>query len=297
MKRQHEVSNQRPLKPAALGLLVSLLLGACAATTQPPPASHPSSAPLSVGGGTHPAPTSGDGSKWVLTWQDNFTGTGVPPGWSFDVGGYGFGDKQLEWNSDDNAQLSESGGLVITADKGSEGHTCWYGTCQYTAAKIQTSFAQTYGRFEARIKLPSGKGLWPAFWMIPAANAKDPVTPGEIDIIETNNVQPYLVTGYVHDAKRFDYRAEKVLNLPVSSQFHTFGVDWTPSGITWTLDGKPYGHIAAYRNWPFDQPFIMLLDLAVGGSWPGPPDASTVFPAQMIVSWVRVYELASEGDR
>ena len=215
----------------------------------------------------------------MLTWQDNFTGTGLPSNWNFDTGGYGFGDKQLEYNTDDNAQLSGHGGLVITASKGGESQTCWYGACEYTGAKIQTTFAQTYGRFEARIKLPAGRGLWPAFWMIPAANAQNPATPGEIDVVEVNNTQPYLVTGYVHDANVFNKRTEKVVDLPASSQFHTFGVDWTPSGITWTLDGQPYGHIAAYPNWPFDQPFIMLLDLAVGGSWPGPPNASTLFPA------------------
>jgi beta-glucanase (GH16 family) len=228
----------------------------------------------------------------VLSWQDNFTGTGLPSGWTFDDGGYGFGDKQLQWNSDDNAQLTGHGGLVITANKGGEGHTCWYGQCEYTAAKVQTEFAQTYGRFEARIKLPAGRGLWPAFWMIPAATVENPETPGEIDVIEVNNRQPYLITGYAHDGSVFNYRAEKVLDLPSSSQYHTYGVDWTPTGITWTLDGHPYGHIAAYPNWPFDQPFIMLLDVAVGGSWPGAPDESTVFPAHMTVSWVRAYKLA-----
>lgn len=289
MKREHRLSDYRLLKTAVLGLLVSLTLGACASLTQPAATLQP----YSDGGQTPTTPATGDGSKWVLTWQDNFTGSGTPPGWAFDTGGYGFGDKQLQWNSDDNAQLTEHDGLVITADKGGEENSCWYGTCDYTAAKIQTSFAQTYGRFEARIKLPPGPGLWPAFWMIPAATVKNPETLGEIDVIETNNRQPYLVTGYVHDGNLFDYRAEKVLNFPISSQFHTFGVDWTPSGITWTIDGQAYGHIKSYHNWPFDQPFIMLLDLAVGGSWPGPPNASTVFPAQMIVSWVRVYKMAS----
>jgi beta-glucanase (GH16 family) len=199
----------------------------------------------------------------------------------------------LEWNSDDNAKLSGHGGLIITANRGGEGHPCWYGPCEYTGVKIQTSFAQTYGRFEARIKLPAGRGLWPAFWMVPAATAQNPKLPGEIDVIEVNNHHPYLVSGYAHDGVRFNYKAEDVVNLPAASQFHTYGVDWTPSGITWTLDGKPYASIKSYSKWPFNQPFIMLLDLAVGGSWPGSPNASTVFPAQMLVSWVRVYKLES----
>lgn len=292
MKRERNSSSYRLLTAPVLGLPVFLLLAACTAITQP---FSSGSSPHDVTGKTSPtaASTSRDKSKWVLSWEDNFAGTGLPSKWTFDIGGYGFGTKQLEWNSNHNAKLSGHGGLILTASKGGEGHTCWYGPCKYTGVKIQTSFAQTYGRFEARIKLPSGKGLWPAFWMVPAAVMQNPKLPGEIDVIEVNDLHPYLVSGYAHDGRTFNYKAEHVLNLPPSSQFHTYGVDWTPSGITWTLDGKPYGSIKSYPNWPFDQPFIMLLDLAVGGSWPGPPTASTVFPAQMLVSWVRVYKLTS----
>ena len=270
-------------KAVFIGPLVSILLASCSIAT------HSTTKPLPSAVSDSPiATTSVPPSDWVLSWEDNFQGTGTPAGWSFDTGGYGFGNKQLEWNSNDNAQVSEQGGLTITATKGSGGHDCWYGPCEYEGAKIQSSFAQTYGIFEARIKLPAGQGLWPAFWMIPAASQDDPKE--EIDIIETNNKSPYLVKGYAHESNVFSYGAEKVLNLPISSQFHTYAVEWNPSGITWTFDGKQYGHIKAYPNWPFDQPFIMLLDLEVGGSWPGPPNASTVFPAKMQVSWIRVYK-------
>jgi beta-glucanase (GH16 family) len=290
MMRKRKYQNRSLLKAAAVSSLSMLALASCSALSSSTPVSA-TLQPVAPSSSLHasrnsqmhdPAATQ---SVWKLSWEDDFTGTGLPANWTFDTGGSGFGDKELQWNSDNNAQLSGNGELVISATKGGGMHTCWYGPCTYTAAKIQTTFGQTYGRFEARIKLPAGHGLWPAFWMIPASSG-----PGEIDIIEVNNQHPYLVTGYVHDSGVFSYRAKSVQDLPISSQYHTYGVDWTPSGITWTLDGKAYGHISAYRGWPFDQPFIMVLDLAVGGSWPGPPDASTVFPAKMLVSWVRVYK-------
>jgi beta-glucanase (GH16 family) len=283
----------RSKKTVIGSLLAPLLLTACGslgalqATSQPNPvSSSPQSVPL-----TSSSPTSS--SQWKLTWEDDFSGSGSPTNWKYDVGGYGFGDKQLQWNGTTNAQQTGDDGLVIAANRGGGAEECWYGACQYTSAKIQTTFAQEYGRFEARIKLPTGKGLWPAFWMIPASTETGSDKPGEIDVIEVNDLNPYLVTGYVHDAQVYNHRVEKVLDIPASTGFHTYGVDWSPSGITWTFDGQPYGHIKAYPNWPFDQPFIMILDLAVGGSWPGPPDANTAFPAQMDVSWVRVYKPAN----
>jgi beta-glucanase (GH16 family) len=238
-------------------------------------------------------PTSvGNGQSWKLVWQDDFTGKGLPVNWKFQVSGDGFGNNSLAWFGNSNATLTGRGGLVITAEKGGSNHVCWYGPCKYTSAEIATSFAQEYGRFEARIKLPSGVGLWPAFWMTPESTKANTV-PGEIDIIEVNDQDPDEVSGYAHDGAIFSYKAEKLLATPPSSEFHVYGVDWTPTGITWTLDGKSYGHINAYKNWPFDQPFIMLLDLAVGGNWPGPPTSETVFPAVMQVSWVHVYKIVS----
>jgi beta-glucanase (GH16 family) len=228
-----------------------------------------------------------------LAWEDDFTGSGVPANWNPIVSGNGFGDHSLAWFSDSNATLTGGGGLLITAEKADGQYTCWYGPCKYVSADISTSFAQEYGRFEARIKLPSGKGLWPGFWMIPQPTGQDQDLPGEIDVLEVNSSNPDKVSGYAHDGPIFSYEAKTYLSAPPSSQFHVYGVDWTPTGITWTLDGKPYGHIKAYKNWPFDRPFIMLLTLAVGGDWAGTPPSSTVFPATMQVSWVRVYKMAN----
>jgi beta-glucanase (GH16 family) len=264
--------------------LLSLLLTSCGFIGQ---------AATNEGGTTSasaPSMTGQAWSPWKLVWQDNFNGSGRPTKWNFDTGGYGFGDGQLEWNGYDNAMLNGHGQLAITATKGGSGHPCWYGACEYTSAKIQTTFAQTYGRFEARIELPFGQGLWPAFWMVPADITESPRKAiGEIDVLEVTSRSPYLVRGYAHDGHVYNYRALKVANT-ISNQYHIYGVDWTPKGITWTFDGQSYGHINAYPGWPFDRPFIMLLDLAVGGWWPGPPNSSTVFPASMLVDWVRVYK-------
>ena len=282
MRRKRSGSTSyRRWNTAAVPLCLSLLLTSCGV------AWHPST------NTTNSIPTRKIMSSWKLAWQDDFNGQGLPANWTFDIGGYGFGDGQLQWNSNDNARLSGQGGLILTAKKGGSGHMCWYGPCEYTAVKIQTTFSQTYGRFEARIKLPPGTGLWPAFWMIPAERTKSGRHDnGEIDIIEVNNRQQNVILGYAHPhvGGTHNYRAEKVLDMSPSSQYHVYGVDWTPAGITWTFDGQPYGHMNAYPGWPFDNPFIMLLDLAVGGNWPGPPSAGTVFPAQMLVSWVRVYK-------
>lgn len=268
---------------AVVPFCLSLLLASCGV------ARHPGMRTVS------PIPAPKNKPSWKLAWQDDFNGRGIPANWIFDTGGYGFGDRQLQWNSNSNARLSGHGDLILTAEKGGSDHICWYGPCKYTAVTIQTTFAQAYGRFEARIKLPSGTGLWPAFWMIPAdltKNGSDGV--GEIDILEANNRRPNVILGYAHShgGSNRNYRTEKVLDASSSSQYHIYGVDWTPAGITWTFDGQSYGHINSYPKWPFNRPFIILLSLAVGGNWPGPPSASTVFPAHMLVSWIRVYKEA-----
>lgn len=227
-------------------------------------------------------------TTWKLTWHDEFNGQGAPAQWTPQTGGYGFGDHQLEWNSTTNATLNGHGVLDIAATKGGGGHQCWYGPCKYQSAKLVTYkiFAQAYGRFEARIKLPPGKGLWPAFWLEGVKSG------GEIDIIEVNNANPYLIKGYAHGLK-FKFTAQKVLTEKPASAYHVYGVDWTRKGITWTFDGQPFGHLNSFRGWPFSHPFFIILDLAVGGVWPGPPTASTPFPAHLLVDWIRVYERVS----
>jgi beta-glucanase (GH16 family) len=153
-----------------------------------------------------------------------------------------------------------------------------------------TTFTQRYGRFEARIKLPAGQGLWPAFW-IEGANVNQVSWPacGEVDIIEKNGTKPNELEGFAH-MPAGQYSALSPYPAPLASAFHVYGIDWTPQGITWTVDGKSYGHMSAFPGWPFNHPFFLILNLAVGGYWPGPPSASTRFPARMLVDWIRVYK-------
>jgi beta-glucanase (GH16 family) len=245
---------------------------------------------------TPPASTttsSGDQSSWQLAWQDDFTSSDLSKDWTYTTSGAGFGDEALTYFGDDGAAtVAGGGGLNITAAKGGSQYTCWYGPCQYTSTEMTSKFSQEYGEFEARIKLPSGAGLWPAFWLIPQPVVGEKL-PGEIDIVEVNNKNPYEVTGYVHDGPVYNYKAEKVLSTQPASGFHVYGVQWTPTGVTWTFDGQAYAHISKFAGWPLNSPFVIVLDLAVGGSWVGPPAASTVFPATMQVSWIRVYKMAS----
>ena len=243
--------------------------------------------------GTQAGYTGDPGPGWALTWSDDFTSQSSLKDWTTITGGNGWGDKDLQYYDPSGVALAPSGGLVLTANKGGNGQQCWYGACTYTTGRMQTkgTFSQEYGLFEAKIKLPAGKGIWPAFWM-EGANIDTAGWPGagEIDVVEISNKTPGLVSGYLH-APDESYGARKYLTAQeLSGGYHVFGVDWTASGMTWLLDGKPYGHVSAYPGWPFNQPFFLILDVNVGGGWPGSPDASTQFPAEMNVAWVRVYK-------
>jgi beta-glucanase (GH16 family) len=239
---------------------------------------------------------SGDpGLSWKLTWSDDFTGSSALRDWTFVNGGDGWGNKQLQVYDSRNASLAPGGGLIITAAQNGYGEQCWYGSCTYSSARLDTkgTFAQKYGLFEARIKLPTGRGLWPAFWM-EGADIDQVSWPasGEIDIIEVNNKKPDLVEAFAH-APGENYGAYFQLPDSLSAGYHVYGIDWTAKGITWLVDGHAYGHLNAYPGWPFDQPFFLILDLAVGGTWPGSPTGRTTFPAHMGISWIRVYQRKS----
>jgi beta-glucanase (GH16 family) len=249
-----------------------------------------------------------------LTWSDEFNGpasTAPDPGrWRRDIGGSGWGNSELEYytNSTRNAALDGAGNLVITARRENPaGYSCWYGTCQYTSARLLTSgtFTQAYGRFEARLKVPRGQGLWPAFWML--GNDIGSVgwpNSGEIDIMENVGFEPSTVHGSAHGP---GYSGGSPLTgtytLPggqaFADGFHTFTVDWEPGAITWYVDGIQYSRKTPAdtngNRWVFDHPFFIILNVAVGGTWPGSPNASTVFPQTMVVDYVRVYAYTSGG--
>jgi beta-glucanase (GH16 family) len=273
-----------------MALLALPLLASCQLDT---PSAHMATVPQKPA--STPDPTWSPGSEWTMTWDDDFRQGGSLGKWNVITGGWG--DEQLQGYSSKNVALVPGQGLVITASKGGQGQQCSYGTCSYSSGRVQTNglFQQQYGLFTARIKLPAGRGLWPAFWM-EGADATDVTWPngGEIDVIEVNNQKPGLVEAFAHgpSLKKGFYLP---LGSPLSAGYHVYGVEWTPTGITWLVDGRVFGHVTNPAASAFDQPFFLILNLAVGGVWPGPPAAGTKFPAQMDVTWVRVYQRKSAG--
>lgn len=244
------------------------------------------------------------GPEWQLVWQDEFDGpAGTPPSperWVHDVGGHGWGNEQLEFDTDrpENASLDGTGNLVITARKES------YGGRNYTSARINTSgrFEQTYGRFEARIQQPVGRGIWPAFWML-GANVGEVGWPecGEIDIMEYRGQLPAITRGSLHGpgySGGNNLGSEFVVSGgKLNEDFHVYAVEWEPNRIRWLLDGKAFfettpARLPAGARWVFDKPHFIILNVAVGGNYLGPPDSTTVFPQQMKVDYVRVYTRA-----
>lgn len=241
-----------------------------------------------------------------LIWADNFNGpAGAPPNpakWRPVAWPGGTGDGELEYYTTrpSNVSLDGSGHLVITARR--ETYTGDGTTRSYTSGRIQTSglFQTTYGELEARIKWPAGQGLWPAFWSL--GYDYDRVgwpNSGEIDVMETLGNNPFTAYGTIHgpsadSPKGYGMTTYTRSRVLLTAGFHVYGVIWSPSKIVFTLDGMPYAarsraSLGRGDRWAFNKPFYLILDLAVGGVWPGSPDASTRFPARMLVDWVRVY--------
>jgi len=233
---------------------------------------------------------------WTLVWQDEFTqANGTSPNsakWGYDTGGGGWGNGELQvyTTSTDNARI-ENNQLVIEAREPSPGN--------YTSARLLTKdkWAWTYGRMEARIKVPYGQGIWPAFWML-GADIDSVGWPncGEIDIMEHIGADPQTVYGTIHGpgySGGASFGGSINMGTDVTDNFHVFAVEWEADRIEWYMDGTLY-HTAtpadvAPDDWVFDHPFFFILNVAVGGQWPGYPDGTTVFPQQMLVDYVRVY--------
>lgn len=246
-----------------------------------------------------PRGNAGDAS-WHLVWQDEFDGpAGSLPDssrWRFDVG-TDWGNAQLEHDTarPRNVALSGDGHLAIVA------HREEYLGSGYTSGRIQTHgrFARTGGRFEARLRVPRGPGLWPAFWLL-GADFPQVGWPacGEIDILEFRGQEPFVVHGSLHGpgfsgARAMTGRYEAP--VPLDSGFHVVAVEWKQEEIVWFLDGVAYqivrpADLPPGGRWVFDHPFFLILNLAVGGHFVGPPDSTTAFPATLLVDWVRVYE-------
>jgi beta-glucanase (GH16 family) len=247
----------------------------------------------------------------TLAFEDEFNKSANSPvdssKWTSEIGGQGWGNQELQYytNSIDNAFQDGKGSLVIKAIKLSPplNLSCWYGPCQYTSARLITKgkFDQKYGKFEARIKIPRGQGMWGAFWML--GNDIDKVgwaTCGEIDIMENIGREPTIVHGTVHGP---GYSGEKGIGAPFSlpntpvfaDDFHVYSTEWSENVIRFYVDKTLYKTITprdlpANSRWVYDHPFFLLLNFAIGGPWGGVPDATSVFPQTMLIDYVRVYK-------
>jgi beta-glucanase (GH16 family) len=249
-----------------------------------------------------------------LVWSDEFNGPNGSPvdssKWVSETGGGGWGNDELEYytNRLENAS-QQDGSLVIKVSQ--EKYTGADGvTRNYTSARLKTlgKFSQAYGRFEARIKIPRGQGIWPAFWML-GDDVDKTGWPGcgEIDIMENIGKEPALVHGTIHGP---GYSGANSIGAPYAlpgdrrfaDDFHVFAVEWEPDAIRFYVDDHLYetrtpADLPKGAKWVYDHPFFVLLNVAVGGGWPGNPDATTVFPQTMLIDYVRVYARASSPAR
>lgn len=246
-------------------------------------------------------------SEWRLVWSDEFDGAANsapdPSKWNYETGGHGFGNAQLEFNTDstNNARLTGDGLLQITAKR--EQHL----GRQFTSARLNTlgKMERTYGRFDIRARMPKGQGLWPAIWLL-AANYETVTWPecGEIDIVEMRGQRTDEVIGSLH-GPNYSGGASMSGYLSVSDtldeQFHTFTVIWTPDSIQWMLDNRLYFErrredFSNAQPWVFDHPFFLLINLAVGGHFVGDVPNTLTFPKHMLVDYVRIYEKAGAAQ-
>jgi beta-glucanase (GH16 family) len=244
---------------------------------------------------------------WMLTWSDEFAAAdGSRPDesrWSNDIGGGGWGNQELETYTSraENATI-QHGELVITAR--AEHFTASDGVPRdYTSARLKTEgrFTQTYGRFEARVQIPRGQGMWPAFWLL-GANASSAGWPGcgEIDIMENIGREPTTVHGTFHGpgysgGSAIGAAFQSADGKPFADAYHVYAVEWDQAEIRWYVDDHLYetrkpSDLPGGSRWVFDHDFFIIINVAVGGSWPGNPDKTTIFPQQMKVDYVRVYK-------
>ena len=246
-------------------------------------------------------------SGWQLGWHDEFEGAaGSKPDerwWTPELGGGGWGNQELQYYTDRNAYQDGESHLVIEARlENPANYSCWYGPCRYTSARLITKerFALTYGRVEACIQIPSGQGIWPALWML--GQDIDRVgwpECGELDIMENIGREPATIHATIHGP---NYAGAGGINGSYSLEagrfaddFHLFAVEWHPHQIAFFVDGTPYftvtrDAVEQRGKWIYDHPFYLLLNVAVGGNWPGDPDSSSTYPQFFLVDYLRVYQ-------
>ncbi|MBL8131789.1 MAG: glycoside hydrolase family 16 protein [Anaerolineae bacterium] len=236
---------------------------------------------------------------WALVWHDEFDGEAIDESsWTYDLGAGGWGNGEAQHYTDrpENARI-EDGMLVIEARQER------YMGSYYTSARLKTEGLREfqYGRIEARVRVPAGRGLWPAFWML-GSNIREVGWPdcGEIDIMEYIGREPDLILGTIHGPGYSGALGLSKWNrqeYDIADDFHTYAVEWDENQITWFYDGVEYSTYTradvGERDWPFDQPFFIILNLALGGQFPGPIGLDVVFPTQYVVDYVRVFQSES----
>ena len=279
-----------------------------------------------------PPPQRPEPAAWTLLWSDEFKGDAIDPAkWDFDVGnGFfdykthawvpGWGNEELQYYTEDarNVQVRDSLLYIRALKEPLHG-------CGYTSARIKSRrrdgmplFTKAYGKFEIRAKVPHGKGLWPAIWMLPQDDAYGTwAASGEIDVMEIVGEKPHEYLGSIHFGSTFPRRelVTHVHRFPdghTVGEFHVYAVEWEPGEIRWSVDGTIWAtqsfwwscsrlrggkgvvakNAADLNPWPapFDMAFYIVMNVAVGGNFPGVPNPATRFPAELVVDYVRVYE-------
>jgi beta-glucanase (GH16 family) len=295
-----------PRKLAACILLIGMLVG-LAACAQPTPTAIPT--PTLIPNTATPQPTETPVPtptlvNWNLIWSDEFNSPDGSPVddslWEHQTGGSGWGNPELEYYTDriENSFIEnpdgKNGVLVIKAIKED------YKGLQYTSARLTTrkKFEPMFGRFEIRAQIPYGQGIWPALWMM-GNNGTWPYC-GEMDIMENIGKEPNIVHSTIHGP---GYSGAKGIGKPYSlpdganfsEDYHLYAIEWEPNIIRFYVDDQLYNTVTPAdlpqgTKWVFDHPFYLLMNVAVGGGWPGYPNDTTVFPQTMKVDYVRAYE-------
>ena len=233
---------------------------------------------------------------YKLVWSDEFNGNTLNAGdWNYDIGGSGWGNNESQYYTGDTKNsYVKNGKLTIEAIKEK------YQGKDYTSARLTTKGKKEFkfGRIDVRAKLPKGQGIWPAIWML-GANIDAVKWPlcGEIDIMELLGNNPSKVYATIHHSPQ-GLQAQGIYNLPTgmtfSDEFHVFSLDWEADKMSILLDDKVFFSTTAAKlnasPYPFNSPFFFILNIAVGGRWPGYPDATTVFPQKMEIDYVRVFQ-------
>lgn len=304
-------TNLNPASPQATPAPVVGGGGGTPATASPAPTAVPTAEPT-------PTPTPAE-DPWTLVWNDEFNDGSIDPKkWTYDFGdgsvynNPGWGNNELEWYTNDPKNVKEQDGkLIITAHKEEMGGK------QYTSTRIKTKglYSKKYGKFEIRAKAPTGKGLWPAIWMLPEDYVYGNwAASGELDIMEGWGSRPHEVAGTIHHGSQWpdNVYTSKEYTLPNGStiaDYHTYSIEWEPGEIRWYVDGILF---STKNDWysfsngmpannaypaPFNQKFHLLMNLAVGGNFDGNPTEDTVFPSSMEIDYVRIYELTGREYR